>query len=175
MIWNNSFADNLSYLEFQIGDTKVLVGPRPDRVSFTKKTADLVKGWLSVTDYFVDYPSEYNARWFPFAQDKALSVESAFGIVKTLHNWIDVQKLPLIYIHCDQGQMRSPTALGAYLHAFRRKESEQIFKNVKLHQRSLDSELAFLIEIQLMRNPKLKVILDRVSEFPNASLDDLLP
>jgi protein-tyrosine phosphatase len=117
--WWEKDSQNLTYAVYQVTpETQVLVGNRPNFNGTTAEFVNEVEGWINVTDRLVRYPSHVRSFWFPWNEAGYPSVEAIYGVLKTLHYWVDELKLKKIYIHCDGGTHRAVSMFGFYLIAY---------------------------------------------------------
>lgn len=132
-MWHQGFKSTNrinNYVSFKIKDTEVLIGPRLDNRGCCPIFFKSIKGFLVVTESYIEYPLEANVRWFPWLEGiKLFPEEVLYGSLKTLDTWINKLKLPRIYIHCDLGSHRAPSVLGAFLHGFFTQEERDLIVN----------------------------------------------
>lgn len=124
--WWNKPTENLSYAQYQVGSTQVLVGNRPNYAGTTKEFYDSVDGWINVSDRFVRHNQGKLNMFIPWNEAGKPSYEAIFSVLKTLHYWIDEQKVSRVYIHCDGGTHRAVSMFGFYLLAYHAGKSEEI-------------------------------------------------
>lgn len=98
--WNNE-ENQLDYAKYQIKNTEVFVGNRPDSWGTNQDFYHSIACWLNVTDRFVRHKEGVTNVWIPWNEAGKPTLETIFASLKYLHYWIDEIKVKKIYIHCD--------------------------------------------------------------------------
>jgi hypothetical protein len=162
--WEEESADPMFCL-YKMGDTEVLVGPSPDSYGFPSDQFKTIDAWLSVNDRFLEYPAHTRNYWFPWPVNKEPSEETIFGVVKSLHYWIDELKLKRVYIHCLHGLQRAPTVFACYLYAYHKNEMKTIINSVTIHGYGNQwcSPLSYL-DSYFEASPRLPFFLEEVAK-----------
>lgn len=180
-VWWNKPEDRLHYASYQVQDTQVIIGARPDFYGTTESEYDSIKGWINVSDRFVAHRADKLNVFIPWNEGGQPQVETIFAALKTLDYWVNILKLPKIYLHCDGGTHRAVTLFGFYLLAYHPETAQQINESYKLVRRQNWSNPLSYADTYIKENkiPGLKLILEHIktTEGTNThgvSLDDFL-
>mgnify|MGYP002651591248 CR=1 FL=1 len=134
--WWNQSTDGLHYAEYKVGNkVTVIVGVRPNCYGTTPEVYDSIGAWMNVSDRFIRHRADKLNVFYPWNEGGIPTYETLFGVLKTLHYWIDELEIPRIYIHCDGGTHRAVTLFGLYLLTYRPGEAEEINKSYALKDR----------------------------------------
>ena len=154
----------LSYTEFKIKNTRVLVGSRPDCFGLGIDEFKSIDAWLSVSDRYVNYPNNVTHRWFPWEESLLPPYYVVIPCLITLQKWIQKDNLNKIYIHCCAGTHRAPEILGAYLKVFHTdEEAKKICEEATVSERRGEHYKAkplYYIDYDLSKSDNLKKVLD---------------
>ena len=123
--WFDQIDQSLTWAQYQVEDTQVIVGNRPD-IGTTKLFYESIDGWINVSDRQVRHPAQTLNVWNPWNEGGQPPIEVIFAVLKTLDYWIHDLRLPRIYIHCDGGTHRAVTLFGFYLLAYQKEKAQQI-------------------------------------------------
>jgi len=165
-IRNKETEKDVSYIEYKVLDTKVMVGSRPDCAGISKEFGDSVGAWLNVDDRFIDYPPNYKVQWSFWNEDYEATYSVLYTSLITLHRWIIDERLNSVYIHCAAGTHRAPTIFGAFLHTYFPLEKEGIVeKHTKVRRENLSNPVEYF-NIHLEKNPTDIKFVEMMREFP---------
>lgn len=125
------------HVKYQVLDTEVLVGYRPNIVlheddaiyAMNVSLYNSIDSFINVGDNFVGHRADKLSGYFPFNEAGSPTIETVCAALETLDYQIRVLRLKRIYIHCDLGSHRAPTIFGMYLFAFHPRTIKQIVAN----------------------------------------------
>ena len=133
--WNNN-EDGLHYAEYKVNQSIIQVGGRPNCYGTTKEVYDSINGFINVSDRYVRHDKNKANIFIPWNEGGQPTVEAKWACLKTLHYWINEDKLEKIYIHCDGGTHRAVTMFGFYLIAYHKDQADDIQKKYTLKGRN---------------------------------------
>lgn len=155
----------VSYAEYKVNKTRVMVGSRPDCFGWDFQHSDKVSAFLSVTDRLIDYPLNYTVRWFPWDETYDLNCKILFPSLVTLHRWIIDHEVESVYIHCDAGTHRAPTTFGMFLLTYFPDEAGKIVEGHKLIRRNVLSDPIEYAKRYLEENENLQKFVDYMKTY----------
>lgn len=169
------------YHSYKIMDTTIYIGPRPD-AGFSELLYDKIDFFISLTESWVEYSNEKPYLWFPWKETTTIFPDTVFfGILKTLNHLIHTLKIKNIYMHCDGGTHRAPSALGAFLYFYYYDKKEEIVSKVEtpintkyiVNNRLMTNPNDYFIE-KMERDPNLKYIGEFILSNTEADLEGVL-
>jgi hypothetical protein len=185
MKWWEKEERPLGYVSFFINNTEVIIGRRLDRSGCNPDFFKSIDGFISITESYIEYPNFVNFRWFPWKEGIDIFPDYVlFAGLKTLQQWIFVDQLNRIYLHCDLGSHRAPSLFGAFLKAFfTDEEAKNIVNNFK---RTNNDESRYFVNGELRNNPleyierkfeqvpSLKYLIEAIIKNPESDLSDIV-
>lgn len=136
--WYDQPEDTCDYIEYTIGDVKIMVGTIPNLRSWTKETFASIDAWLNISERLFHNPAP-RQQWCPWDIAANPPLETIYASLRLLDYWIKGCGCKRIYINCIHGGTRSPAIFGFYLKAYHPNDIEKILATSVMVRRSRDN------------------------------------